>query len=77
MPRKKDPAIAILEFFQTAELATAQTMLAIVDSTVRRRRAELETTIGTRRESSRKRPRGNETALPLAHDGIDVPTRTS
>jgi hypothetical protein len=49
MPRRRDPAILVTEFFETAELATAQTVLSIVDAIVRRRRGELSTAVGLRR----------------------------
>jgi len=41
MARKRNPADAAIEFFQTADLGTASTMLDVCKGTVERRRREL------------------------------------
>jgi hypothetical protein len=41
MARKRNPADAAIEFFQTADLPTASTMLDVCKGTIDRRRREL------------------------------------
>jgi len=44
MARKRNPADAAIEFFQTADLGTAATMLDVCKGTLERRRRELART---------------------------------
>jgi len=60
MARKRNPADAAIEFFQTAELGTAATMLDVCKGTVDRRRRE-----------AAKSP----TALHAAAEGRRTPAR--
>ena len=48
MPKRKDPAVHVLRYFETAELAQAQLLFALVKETVTRRTPVRVPTEGTR-----------------------------
>jgi hypothetical protein len=56
MSKKRDPVVAVLAYFENAELPLAQQALALAQAIVRKRAPRATPVVGTRRPTARLKP---------------------
>lgn len=66
MAKKKDPAVAVIRYFETADLSSALLVLSLAKDTIARRKPAREQAAAGEIGSPVRRPRKSSAAAPAA-----------